>query len=171
MLRGGDGSTEAWGYGRAETEPITAGDLTVKAHVDEHRVEARRGGEVVWNFVAGGRIWFRGPIQADQKRVYLTSHDGYIYAVHHADGTLAWRVLAAPADKRMVAFGQVESSWPLFNVMLHEGKVYGCAGRHHELDGGLHFYAVDAATGRSRPVGSRLSALGRKVGDVFSQSL
>lgn len=25
----------------------------------------------------------------------------------------------------MVAFGQVESAWPLFNVILHGGRVYG----------------------------------------------
>ncbi len=141
------GSTESWGYGQHETEPIRVGDLTIKAYVDEHRVEAKRGDEVVWNYIAGGRIGFRQPIQADDQRIYFASHDGYIYAVNHADGSLGWRVLAAPADKRMVAFGQVESAWPLFNVVLHEGKVYGCAGRHQELDGGLHFYSIDAESG------------------------
>jgi len=142
------GSSECWGYGQPETEAIQVGDLLIKGYVDEHRIEATRNGESVWNFVAGGRIGFRGPIQADDRRIYFGSHDGHIYAVNHADGSLAWRVLAAPADRRMVAFGQVESSWPLFNVVLHEGKVYGCAGRHHELDGGLHFYAIDASTGK-----------------------
>lgn len=115
--------------------------------MNEHRVEATRDGEAVWNFIAGGRIGYREPIQFDDERIYFASHDGYIYAVNHADGTLAWRTLAAPADKRMVAFGQLESAWPLFNVYLHEGKVYACAGRHQELDGGLSFCAVDANSG------------------------
>ncbi len=141
------GSTEVWGYGKRETDPIEVGDLIVRAYVDEHRVEATRDGEVVWNFVAGGRIGFRGPVQFDDRRIYFASHDGHIYAVNHADGSLVWRVLVAPADRRMVAFGQVESACPLFNVVLHEDRLYGCAGRHHELDGGLHFMALDPASG------------------------
>ncbi|MFO8012240.1 MAG: PQQ-binding-like beta-propeller repeat protein [Phycisphaerae bacterium] len=141
------GSCQIWGYGKHETEPLTIGDLTVIGYVNEHRVTATRAGQTVWTFVAGGRIGYRGPLQTDGKRVYFASHDGCIYAVNLSDGRLAWRVLAAPADRRMVAFGQVESSWPLFNVVLHDGRVYGCAGRHHELDGGLHLWAVDAETG------------------------
>jgi hypothetical protein len=91
---------------------LAVGDLTIEGRTNEHLLTATRNGQAVWNFVAGGRIGFRGPIQADNQRIYFGSHDGHIYAANHADGSLAWRVLAAPADTRMVAFGQVESSWP-----------------------------------------------------------
>jgi hypothetical protein len=47
----------------------------------------------------------------------------------------------------MVAFGQVESSWPIFNVVLEDGNLYCCAGRHQDIDGGLHFWCLDAAEG------------------------
>jgi hypothetical protein len=41
------GSTEVWGYGKRETDPVTVGELCIKAYVDEHRVEATHDGDVV----------------------------------------------------------------------------------------------------------------------------
>ena len=132
-------------YERDETEPVLAGDLALVAYVQEHRLAATRGGQEVWNFVAGGRITDAPILQ--EGRALFACHDGCVYAVNLTDGSLAWRFLAAPADKRLVAFGQVESAWPVFNVVLHEGRLYCCAGRHPELDGGLHLYSLDPATG------------------------
>jgi outer membrane protein assembly factor BamB len=132
-------------YEPNETEPIQVGKLTLVAYVQEHRLAATRDGKEVWNFIAGGRITAAPVIHG--QRALFACHDGYVYAVNLADGSLAWRFLAAPADKRHVAFGQVESAWPVFNVVLHEGKLYCCAGRHAELDGGLHLYSLDPTTG------------------------
>ena len=77
-------------------------------------------------------------------------HDGYVYAVNLVDGSPAWRFLAAPADRRHVVMNQVESVWPVFGVVLHEGKLYFSAGKHAELDGGVHFYCLDPATGQMK---------------------
>jgi outer membrane protein assembly factor BamB len=133
-------------YEPDQTEPVTAGDLTLVAHVQEHRLAASRGGKEVWNFVAGGRITTAPAVH--NNLALFGSHDGYVYAVNIADGAPVWRFLAAPADKRHVVFGQVESAWPVFNVLIHEGKAYFAAGRHPELEGGLHFYCLDPAGGK-----------------------
>jgi HEAT repeat protein len=117
----------------------------LSAYVHEHRLAAVRGGREVWNFVAGGRIG-SPPVVFGGLAVF-GCHDGHVYAVRLEDGTPAWRFLAAPADRRHVVMGQMESVWPVFNVVLHEGKLYCSAGRHPEFDNGIHFYCLDPRTG------------------------
>jgi outer membrane protein assembly factor BamB len=143
-----DGAFEVWGYRGPTTKPLVVADLEIIAHVLEHRVTATRDGKPVWNFVTGGRIASRGGPLTDGERVYFGSHDGYVYAVNLEDGSLAWRYLAAVADMRMVAFGQVESAWPVFSIVLHEGKIYCSAGRHQELEGGIRFHCIEASSGK-----------------------
>jgi outer membrane protein assembly factor BamB len=144
--RGGTGRSIWLGYGLAETAPVTAGDVSLVAHVQEHRLAGSRGGKEVWNFIAGGRIG--SPPVAHQGLAIFGCHDGYVYAVNVQDGSPAWRFLAAPADRRHVVMNQVESVWPVFGVVLHEGKLYCSAGKHAELDGGVHFYCLDPAGGK-----------------------
>jgi hypothetical protein len=134
------------GYAMQQTKPVRAGDVTLVAHVQEHRLEAARGEKTLWNFVAGGRIG--SPPVVHQGLAIFGCHDGYVYAVNLADGAPAWRFLAAPADRRHVAMNQVESAWPVFGVALDAGKLYFSAGRHAELDGGVHFYCLDPAAGK-----------------------
>jgi outer membrane protein assembly factor BamB len=145
------------GYGLTQTQPVTAGDLSLVAHVQEHRLTATRGGKEVWNFVAGGRIGSAPVIH--QGLAIFGSHDGHVYAVNSKDGALAWRFLAAPADRRHVVMNQVESVWPVYGVALHEGKVLLSAGKHAELDGGVHFYCLDASTGAMKWHVKRLCGL------------
>jgi outer membrane protein assembly factor BamB len=142
-------SGKVWNSYRLDaTPPVPAGDLTLTAYVHEHRLAATRDGKAIWNFVAGGRI--SAPPVIHQGLALLGSHDGHVYAVNLKDGTLAWRFLAAPADRRHVAIGQVESVWPVFNVVLHEGKAYCAAGRHTDLDGGITVSCLDPAAGALR---------------------
>jgi HEAT repeat protein len=133
------------GYGLRQTPPVQAGDLTLVAHVHEHRLAASRGGKEVWNFIADGRIGSPPVVHGDL--AIFGSHDGSVYAVALKDGSLAWRFLAAPADKRHVVLGQVESAWPVFGVVLDRGNLYFSAGRQDAVDGGIHFYCLDPATG------------------------
>jgi len=136
----------AWtGLARQETSPVQSEDLTITAIVHEHRLTAKRGNHTIWNFIADSRI--TGDPVVDNGRVYFGAHDGYIYAVNSSDGTLVWKFLAAPDDMRMIAYGQVESCWPVFGVILQDGKLYAVAGRLATLDGGLHAYCLDAANG------------------------
>ena len=129
------------------TEPLPAGDLTLLAVVAEHRLEARRGDRVVWSLTTGARI-SRPPLVRDG-RAYLASHDGWVYCCSLASGRLLWRALVAPNVRWMVAYGQLESAWPVRNVVWHEGLVCAAAGRHPELDGGIHLAGLEPATGRA----------------------
>jgi hypothetical protein len=136
------GDTSIWNASDTpEPASVRAGDLTLTVYPLEHRLEASRDGSPMWNFVADARIG-RPPVVHDG-RAYFGSHDGYVYAINLAEGTLAWRFLAAVADRRHMVVGQLESAWPVFNVVLHEGRLYFSAGRHPELDGGIHFYCLD----------------------------
>jgi hypothetical protein len=171
------------GYERTETPEVRAGDIILRAYPHEHRLAASRDGREIWNFVAGGRIGY-APVVFKSLAIFA-SHDGYVHAVNVADGTPAWRFLAAPDDRRHMFLGQVESAWPVFNVVLDGDTVYFSAGRHEELDGGIHFYALDAATGtvkwhvqrrrgyesnrapiRARKSGSRLVYIGESESKV-----
>lgn len=65
-----------------------------------------------------------------------------------ADGQLAWRFQAAPADKLLCAFGQLESPWPVHgSVLVAEDTAYFAAGRSSHLDGGIRLYALEASSG------------------------
>jgi outer membrane protein assembly factor BamB len=134
------------GYGLIETPAVKAADCELAAYVQEHRLAARKDSREIWNFIAGARIG--SPPVVHGGLAIFGSHDGSVYAVNIKDGSPAWRFLAAPADRRHVVMGQVESAWPVFGVTLHEGKLYVSAGRHAELDGGVHLYGLDPASGR-----------------------
>jgi hypothetical protein len=133
------------GYGLDHTEAVQAGDLTLTAYPVEHRLAAMKDGKEIWNYIADARIG--SPPVVHDGRAIFGSHDGCVHAVNLKDGSRAWRLLAAPADFRHVAYGQLESAWPVFNVVLHEGRLYCSAGRQDALDGGIHFYCLDPATG------------------------
>jgi hypothetical protein len=135
-------------YGQIKTEAATAGDLALAACINEHRLTATRDGREVWNFIAGGRI--PAPPVIHGGLAIFACHDGHVYAVKIKDGSLAWRFLAAPVDRRHVVVGQVESAWPVFGVVLDGDRLYCSAGRQEELDGGIHFYCLDAATGAAK---------------------
>ncbi len=131
--------------GARETEPVTAGDLTLVAIVQQHRLEARRAGKAVWNFVAGGRI-SSPPVIAGGAAIF-GSHDGWIYAVG-SDGRLRWKYFLAPSERLIGINAQLESAWPVYGVALLDGKIVASAGTHVELDGGVTVAALDPATGQ-----------------------
>ncbi len=131
-----------------ETEPVNAGDLALVAVVSEHRLEARRSGKVIWSLTADARI--SSPPLVQDGRVFIGAHDGYVYACELATGKLLWRSLIAPNRRCMVAYGQIESNWPVRNLAFFEGNVCAAAGRHPELDGGIHLAGLDPNTGAAR---------------------
>jgi len=138
------------------TQPVIAGGTAVVASTDAGRVIALDAatGAVRWSYAAGGRV--DSPPTLHAGCALFGSADGYVTCLRLSDGQLAWRFLAAPADLRTVALDQVESLWPVHGSVLvlpgggEDGKAvaYCAAGRSTWLDGGIHLYALDPATGR-----------------------
>jgi len=165
--------TGAWE--KALPGPLTAlviadGRLYV-AQREAHTVHALSAddGSPLWQYTAGGRV--DSPPTIHGGRVYFGSADGWIYCLRAKDGALAWRFRVAPESRQIVAYGQLESVWPVHgNVLVCPGPkgpehlvAYAAAGRSSYVDGGLQVCGVDAATGE-RVARRRISHRDPKTG-------
>ena len=131
------------------SSPVAAGGKVFVASIDAHAVYALNAadGRVAWSFVAGGRV--DSPPTIRDGAVLFGCADGWVYCLRAADGALAWRFRAAPRERRIVSYGQVESAWPVHgSVLVQNGTLYAVAGRSGYLDGGMHLVRLDARTGR-----------------------
>ena len=128
--------------------PIVVSDRLFVSLVDEHHVACLdvSDGSKLWEFAAGGRI--DSPPTYSKGTVVFGSADGWVYCLRAADGQLAWAFRAAPEERLIGAFGQLESAWPVHgSVLVENGTVYFAAGRSSQLDGGIYLYGLDAASG------------------------
>jgi outer membrane protein assembly factor BamB len=119
------------------------------AESDTHTIYAldMESGRVLWDFTAGGRI--DSPPTIKDGMVLFGSKDGRVYCLRARDGRLVWRFLAAPTDRRIACFDQIESAWPVHgSVLVDNGTVYFTAGRSTYLDGGIRVYGLEPATGK-----------------------
>ena len=131
------------------SQPVVVGDRLYVAQADAHRVVCLNAadGKPVWSFTAGGRVDSSPTIH--RGLALFGSRDGWVYALRASDGALAWRFRAAPTERRVMAFGQLESAWPVPGTVLVLGGVaYVSAGRSSYLDGGIRVHGLDPATGR-----------------------
>jgi len=131
--------------------PVVAGGLVVVSAPDAHRIHAvdAATGKKVWTFTADARI--DTPPTVAGGRVYAGCRDGYVYCLDLATGGMAWRFLAARNHKRIVAYGQLESAWPVHgSVVVEKGVVLATAGYHPDVDGGVHCWGLAADTGAIR---------------------
>ncbi len=131
------------------TSPVVADGMVFAAVSDMHELFAldADSGEQKWTFVAGGRI--DCPPTVYRGLCLFGSRDGWVYCLRSRDGELVWRYRAAPDDRRIVAYGQLESRWPVVGgVLVHDGLAYFAAGRHAGSDGGVHVYAAEPASGK-----------------------
>jgi len=136
--------------GKLSSTVIADGKLFV-ASVDTHTVRALdvRDGKPVWSYTTGGRV--DSPPTIHKGAAIFGCADGYVYCLRAADGVLAWRFRAAPDNRRLVSFEQVESVWPVHgSVLVIDDTVYCVAGRSMFLDGGLRLVQLDAKTGRKK---------------------
>jgi len=119
------------------------------AAVDRHTVYAIEAGtgRELWHYTAGGRV--DSPPTCHRGRILFGSADGYVYCLRGRDGALIWRFLAAPVDRRILAYGQIESLWPVHgSILVRDGIAHFVAGRSIFVDGGMRFYRLDVETGR-----------------------
>ncbi len=131
------------------TAPVAANGKVLVAAADAHTVYAldAKTGERLWRYTAGGRI--DSPPTLHGGLVLFGSADGRVTCLRESDGALVWRFLAAPTDRRVAYFGQVESAWPVHgSVLVSDGVAYVTAGRSTYLDGGIRLYGLDPATGK-----------------------
>jgi outer membrane protein assembly factor BamB len=131
------------------SQPVVASGRLYVAAVDRHAVHALNAdtGRPLWRFTAGGRV--DSPPTIHEGRVMFGSRDGYVYCLRATDGALIWRYQAAPEDRRLVSYEQVESVWPVHgSVLIKNGALYTVAGRTMFMDGGLRFLKLDPVTGR-----------------------
>lgn len=134
--------------GRPSSSVIAAGKVFV-ASVDAHRVDAldAASGKPLWSYTAGGRI--DTPPTIYKGLALFGSAYGWVYCLRASDGQLVWRLRAGPEDRRLMAFGQLESVWPVSgSVLVMDDVAYFDAGRSSFLDGGMYVCAVDPRTGK-----------------------
>ncbi|MHC4444948.1 MAG: outer membrane protein assembly factor BamB family protein [Planctomycetota bacterium] len=130
------------------SSPVIADGKLLVSSVDSHTVHAldERTGKRLWSYTAGGRI--DSPPTIWRGHVLFGSADGWVYCLRTKDGRLAWRFRAAPVDRRLMSFEQLESVWPVHGSMLvRDGIVYCVAGRSMFLDGGMRLLRLDAKSG------------------------
>jgi len=107
----------------------------------------RKSGLEQWRYWTGGRVfavptWWEG-------KLYAGSCDGYVYCLNAESGGLLWRYRVAPLERRVMAWGFLESAWPVqANVLVNNGVVYAAAGWIPAV-GGSVLCALDANTGKS----------------------
>jgi outer membrane protein assembly factor BamB len=141
---------QAWKkeFGTKLSQPVVAGGKLLLSAVDTHTVYAldAASGQKLWHFIAGGRV--NSPPTIYRGLAIFGCADGWVYALSASDGKLAWKFRAAPNDRKLVAYGQVESVWPLpGSVLIQDGKLYCVAGRSMFLDGGLRMVILKPETG------------------------
>ncbi len=144
-------SAQAWNLrtGNVVTAPTIAGDTVYAADVDQGRLFALKlaDGEIRWTFQANGRI--DSPPTLHRGLCLFGSHDGYVYCLEAESGRLVWRYRAAPVDRRIVVFGNLESTWPVAgSILVQNGLAYAAAGRAPDADGGIVVHALDLQTGK-----------------------
>jgi len=133
------------------TAPTTGWEKVFLAGMRTRRVMAldSQSGETAWAVDVDDRV--DTPPTLWQGKVYFGTTGGHVYCLRANDGELVWRFNANPAYKSIVVHGNIESAWPVHgSVLVSQGLVYFAAGRSSYVDGGLRFYALDAATGQQR---------------------
>ncbi len=134
--------------GRLSSVTVAGGRLFV-ASVDRHTVYAldAASGAELWHYTAGGRV--DSPPTVFEGRVLFGSADGRVYCLRADDGTLVWRFQAAPADRRIMVYEQLESLWPVHgSVLVHDGVAQFVTGRSIFVDGGMRLIRLDARSGK-----------------------
>ena len=128
--------------------PTIAGGTAFVTRPNAHELIAidTSSGKVRWRFTANGRL--DTPPAIHRGLCLFGSAAGWVYALRADNGGLVWRMRAAPTDRRIVAYGQVESPWPVPGaVLVMDDIAYFAAGRQPLADGGILVFAVDPMTG------------------------
>ena len=139
------------------TQSVVADGRLLVAEKNAHTIHAMNAnnGRKLWKFTSGGPIDFAPTVFG--RLVLFGANDGYVYCLRASDGKLVWKFMAAPRERRMVVYDQLESTWPVHGgVMIEEDATsetpqpiaYFTAGRSTFLDGGIRIFGLDPYTGK-----------------------
>ncbi|MHC4716468.1 MAG: outer membrane protein assembly factor BamB family protein [Planctomycetota bacterium] len=135
--------------GEPVTAPAVAGGRVFVGLPEAHRVVSLdgAGGRKLWEFTCRGRLDV--PPSIHDGICLVGTRSGYVYGLRADNGKRLWRFRAAPRERRIVAYGQLESRWPVVGGVLVSGPL-ACvvSGRSTEIGGGLTVYALDPASGK-----------------------
>jgi outer membrane protein assembly factor BamB len=100
------------------TAPVSADGVVLVAEKDLHTLHALSAaeGRSIWTFVADGRV--DSPPTLSAGRCLFGTRSGFVYCLRASDGALIWRFCAAPQDRRIFAYEQLESAWPVHGSVL-----------------------------------------------------
>ena len=144
------------------TAPVIAGGLVYVGRPDAHELVAldARTGEAAWRHTATGRIDTPPTIHSGLCLFGVKS--GWVVCLRADNGELVWRRRAAPLDERIIAYGQLESPWPVpGSVLVIDDTVFFAAGRQALADGGILVFALKPPNGKVEWV-KRLNTLPTK---------
>ena len=129
---------DAEGKKQVMLEPVEkakAGDVLVYTLRYHNVGEAPAAGAVLSDPVPEGTVLIRSSVAGDNAEITFST-DGETYSPwpqqerRAADGKLVWRFRAAQADRRVIAYGQLESLWPVRgSVLVEDGAALFAAGR------------------------------------------
>ena len=128
--------------------PVIAAGKVFVADIDAHAVcaLAASDGRLLWRYTTGARV--DSPPTYHEGLLLFGSRDGWVYCLRASDGALAWRFRDLP-DRRICAYGQLESAWPICgSILIKDDVAYFAAGRNSFLDGGIFLYGLDPQTSR-----------------------
>jgi outer membrane protein assembly factor BamB len=151
-------------FGGRISSPVISNGKVFVASVNAHTVHAlnAKAGKLIWSYTVGGRV--DTPPTIYKGLVIFGSADGWVYCLRISDGKLVWRFQGAPEERRVMAFGQLESVWPIHgSVLLQDNVIYFAAGRSSYLDGGIYLYRLDPKTGKKLSE-TRIYSLNPKTG-------
>jgi len=128
--------------------PTTADTLTYVGGSDGVvRALDTRSGKEAWLAFTGGDV--RMPPTLAEGRALAGSGDGWVYAWDARGGKQLWRFRAAPTERRIPIYGELQSTWPAASgVLVDKGIAFVAAGLANY--DGTHVYALDAASGKIR---------------------
>ncbi|MEI7767429.1 MAG: PQQ-binding-like beta-propeller repeat protein [Phycisphaerae bacterium] len=131
------------------TPPTLAGGLVYVAEPDGHCLRALDAatGAIRWSFTADGRI--DSPPTLHKGSCVFGCRDGWVYALSAADGQLLWKTRAAPEERWIVNYGQIESAYAVSgSVVVEDGKVSCVSGISSSIDAGIAYCVFSLADGK-----------------------
>jgi len=103
-------------------------------------------GEQVWSRFMNGTV--DSPPTIYEGTALCGVRDGTVVCLRLDDGEIVWTFKAAPRDRWLHVYGNLESASPAFgSVLVRGGTAYFTAGRSSYLDGGIIAYALNPTTG------------------------